>query len=533
MKFRMLFVAALLAMSSLAFGQAASVILSEFDAALTNNCDGSGGCIPEGTVAEIHLDMAPVGVYGPEDPLATVGSGSTDWNFNTFPINPGDASGCGGYFNFTSWGTNNAQPNPAGPYIVVLRSPSGNALWVSAGRNFGPGPQEWEADGWLCRIVVQECNNQPATVVLAGSAPVCFPTCLGHTTDVTSDCPADRAPLATLDGNPIPTAAWTYSGGMWHYTYVGLTDGGQACFQLLGCSPPPCTASADYSFEAYNSSGGVGWPRRDCLQVCAGSVTNVTVVGQAGAVQDPTKAPIFSVLDGCETCGNPSCTPGHAEVSVAYVGGYWVITLIGTNPGCVCLHFDGFLAAHALDFVATAGDNSISLTFRTASETDVVRFEIDRAVKGHSFEKIASLNSNNSATGADYNYTDANATNGTTYSYRLYSVSANGDRTEELTTEATPSFNAAVITEYALHQNFPNPFNPTTQITFDLVNENFVSLTVYNVSGQVVGTVVNGTMDAGRHTVNFDAGNLTSGLYFYTVKIGNEFTATKKMMLVK
>ena len=98
---------------------------------------------------------------------------------------------------------------------------------------------------------------------------------------------------------------------------------------------------------------------------------------------------------------------------------------------------------------------------------------------------------------------------------------------------ATPSVDNAVVTEYALLQNYPNPFNPSTNLVFDVVAENVVNLTVYNAMGQEVATLVNGTMAAGRHTVSFDAANLTSGLYFYTVKIGNEFTATKKMLLVK
>jgi len=147
---------------------------------------------------------------------------------------------------------------------------------------------------------------------------------------------------------------------------------------------------------------------------------------------------------------------------------------------------------------------------------------------------VGSVAAANSATGANYNFVDENASNGTTYEYTLETVNIGGSREAwGVVVSATPSVDNAVVTEYALLQNYPNPFNPSTNLVFDVVAENVVNLTVYNAMGQEVATLVNGTMAAGRHTVSFDAANLTSGLYFYTVKIGNEFTATKKMLLVK
>jgi hypothetical protein len=85
---------------------------------------------------------------------------------------------------------------------------------------------------------------------------------------------------------------------------------------------------------------------------------------------------------------------------------------------------------------------------------------------------------------------------------------------------------------FALSQNYPNPFNPTTAIAFQLPNASRVTLTVFNVLGQKVATLVNSNMAAGSHTVSFDAKGLASGMYFYRLEAGT-FTATKKMMLVK
>ncbi|MAO65160.1 MAG: hypothetical protein CL666_09190 [Balneola sp.] len=87
-------------------------------------------------------------------------------------------------------------------------------------------------------------------------------------------------------------------------------------------------------------------------------------------------------------------------------------------------------------------------------------------------------------------------------------------------------------TEFALAQNFPNPFNPTTNIQFSIPEASDVQLNVYNMLGQKVENLINGRVVAGNHTVVFDAGNLSSGLYFYALQAG-EFLQTRKLSLIK
>jgi len=85
---------------------------------------------------------------------------------------------------------------------------------------------------------------------------------------------------------------------------------------------------------------------------------------------------------------------------------------------------------------------------------------------------------------------------------------------------------------FAVAQNSPNPFNPTTSISFTLPGADHVTVDVYNVAGQKVDTLVNGFMETGKHSVVWDASGFSAGVYFYTVKSG-DFSKTMKMTLLK
>jgi hypothetical protein len=87
-------------------------------------------------------------------------------------------------------------------------------------------------------------------------------------------------------------------------------------------------------------------------------------------------------------------------------------------------------------------------------------------------------------------------------------------------------------TDYALSQNYPNPFNPSTTINFSLPKEGFVTIEVHNILGQVVATLVEGRLNAGEHSVRFNAGSLASGVYLYTLRADDRYEV-RKMMLMK
>ncbi len=83
-----------------------------------------------------------------------------------------------------------------------------------------------------------------------------------------------------------------------------------------------------------------------------------------------------------------------------------------------------------------------------------------------------------------------------------------------------------------MSQNYPNPFNPFTKINYELRVTNYAKLVVYDVIGKEVVTLVNEKQSPGTYQVEFDAGSLTSGIYFYRLTSG-DFTDTRRMMLIK
>lgn len=119
--------------------------------------------------------------------------------------------------------------------------------------------------------------------------------------------------------------------------------------------------------------------------------------------------------------------------------------------------------------------------------------------------------------------------------FELIGVLANGDVVifpDPPLTNVEEEIVFGVPKSYGLEQNYPNPFNPTTNISFSLPNSEFVRLSVYNMLGQEVATLLNKEMNAGQYRILFDASNLVSGVYYYRIEAG-DFKASKRMLFLQ
>lgn len=185
------------------------------------------------------------------------------------------------------------------------------------------------------------------------------------------------------------------------------------------------------------------------------------------------------------------------------------------------------LPVELTSFTANEVNGVISLQWSTATELNNNGFEIQRKESQSNWTTIGFVKGNGTTTSQkDYSFADRPSNSGI-YSYRLKQVDYNGNYSY------SSIINAEIVAnEYKLNNNFPNPFNPSTTISYTIPVDGFVKLNVYNAIGELVSEMVNENQTAGQHQVVFNANNFASGIYFAELK-ANDYVQRIKMMLVK
>ena len=180
-------------------------------------------------------------------------------------------------------------------------------------------------------------------------------------------------------------------------------------------------------------------------------------------------------------------------------------------------------------FIATIKDAGVLLEWTTATEINNMGFEIQRNSSA-TWETIGFIEGKGT-TSEITNYQFFNDlsefNNSIKLEYRLKQIDFNGvfSYSDIVEIEFSPE-------NYSLSQNYPNPFNPSTSISFTITKSTFVTLKIFNILGSEITTLVNQVTPSGKYEIKFDAKNLPSGIYLYTITAG-EFVDTKKMLLMK
>jgi hypothetical protein len=191
------------------------------------------------------------------------------------------------------------------------------------------------------------------------------------------------------------------------------------------------------------------------------------------------------------------------------------------------------LPVELTSFSVSVKNTMVKLDWKTETEVNNYGFEIERKVSttntsARPFEKIGFVSGNgNSNSPKDYSFLDNNIASGK-YSYRLKQIDNDGKF--EYSHEIEIDLGSPL--EFSLNQNYPNPFNPSTLISFSVPVAAPVTLKIYDVLGNEVATLLNSEKPAGVYEIEFNATELTSGIYFYQINAGT-FTQTKKMLLIK
>jgi hypothetical protein len=179
-------------------------------------------------------------------------------------------------------------------------------------------------------------------------------------------------------------------------------------------------------------------------------------------------------------------------------------------------------------FVANTNGSNVLLSWSTATEINNSGFEVERKSSNSDWAKVGFIQGAGTTTEVKkYSFTDKNLTAGS-YSYRLKQIDYDGTFAYSSIVEV----DVEIPSVFDLAQNYPNPFNPSTNINYFLPIDTKVKLSVYSVTGELVKELVDDFQSAGSYTVNFDAGNLASGMHIYRIVAG-DFVKSHKMMLLK
>ncbi len=192
---------------------------------------------------------------------------------------------------------------------------------------------------------------------------------------------------------------------------------------------------------------------------------------------------------------------------------------------------DNPLPVELTSFSGTASGQSVVLRWLTATETDNYGFEVERSDGGFNWEKIGFVAGHGTRTSpAEYSFLDKHLPAGV-YAYRLKQIDTDGGFEYSHDIDVTVG-----VSRFELLQSYPNPFNPSTTIRFNLPVAGKVSLIVYDIAGKEVRQLLDEHLPAGRHNTTWDGRDtfgqiVASGMYFYKISAGR-FAAIKKMLYV-
>ena len=201
---------------------------------------------------------------------------------------------------------------------------------------------------------------------------------------------------------------------------------------------------------------------------------------------------------------------------------------MGVYGGPFGTTYDYAVPVELVSFTARPVLDVVELSWSTATESNNFGFDIERKAEKTNFRKIAFVKGYGTTTELRaYNYTDKNLQPGT-YTYRLKQVDTDGAfaYSREIATQIN------LPSDLALWQNYPNPFNPSTTISYQLPRSTTVRLSVYNILGELIATLIDGHQRAGYHNVTWHPGDdISNGTYYYHLSAGGLHLVKKAVFL--
>ena len=215
----------------------------------------------------------------------------------------------------------------------------------------------------------------------------------------------------------------------------------------------------------------------------------------------------------------------------------YVRTYVIPDGGILILNKkDPPLPVELTSFTAAVINKGVDLNWKTSTEINNNRFDIERMIENNAWQNIGSLpGAGNSNSPKAYSFIDNSSLSTGKYSYRLKQMDNDGHYKYSNTVEVEVTFTPG---SYSLDQNYPNPFNPSTRIKYSIPFESNVKVIVFNTLGETVSELTNELQGAGTYETSFNSPGISSGVYFYSIVANStdgkqSFRETKKMMLLK
>lgn len=198
------------------------------------------------------------------------------------------------------------------------------------------------------------------------------------------------------------------------------------------------------------------------------------------------------------------------------------------GPNAYLLRLSEPVPVELVSFSCIINNNNAELNWSTSTETNNLGFSVERKTSNLDWTEIGFVSGRGTTTEQSYYRFSDNNLSANKYYYRLKQTDFDGsfEYSNIVEVDVNP------VMEYSLYQNYPNPFNPTTTIEFNIAEQGLVNLSVYNLLGEKVATIVNETLESGYHKFEFNASNLASGVYLVKMSSGN-FSEIIKINLLK
>lgn len=334
--------------------------------------------------------------------------------------------------------------------------------------------------------------------------------------------------------NGFPAPGGTYKAKLWSGTTLVASVNipsvaGIGWKEVMFTSPVQIAANATYIATVYSSEGNYA--------VTDGYFNNAAVNGPLSAPKDGDFGPngVYSVGEGVPT---QSYLQSNYWVDVIFTSNTnsFALTSVTDATGCTntgalqtvnVLSVDcSTLPVTLLNLSASPGSSKVTVKWTTSSEINNRGFDVERSNDGNSWTKVGFVaGAGTSNAPINYSFVDQNVEQ-RKYYYRLRQI----DIDDRYRYSAIVSASLTGRGEFSLGQNYPNPVYNQTTIQFMLPRAEKVNISLYDMSGRVVKTLVNGSKEAGNHAINVYTGTLSKGVYYYKMQAG-DFSDVKKLTI--